>query len=136
MPTYNQLAATSLLNQQYSAALGLGTVNDILDTSDICDDIPGLSAHTTRCLAVFSLVYLQLIKPHHFCPFAPSTGISWHPSQKSPHGRAGCPDHANGQCCPEKGKDLNPATEQTACSPTPTLWPRWFPSSEGECTLQ
>lgn len=25
MPTYNQLAASSLLNQQYSAALGLGT---------------------------------------------------------------------------------------------------------------
>lgn len=29
MPTYNQLAATSLLNQQYNAALGLGTVYNI-----------------------------------------------------------------------------------------------------------
>lgn len=33
MPTYNQLAATSLLNQQYNAALGLGIVKWTLLTS-------------------------------------------------------------------------------------------------------
>lgn len=35
MPTYNQLAASSLLNQQYSAALGLGKIHDALDRSDV-----------------------------------------------------------------------------------------------------
>lgn len=35
MPTYNQLAASSLLNQQYNAALGLGTIIDLLDASDV-----------------------------------------------------------------------------------------------------
>lgn len=29
MPTYNQLAASSLLNQQYNAALGMGTVTGL-----------------------------------------------------------------------------------------------------------
>lgn len=37
MPTYNQLAASSLLNQQYNAALGLGTVIDLLDTSAVSE---------------------------------------------------------------------------------------------------
>lgn len=34
LPTYNQLAASSLLNQQYNAALGLGKVHDVVDKSD------------------------------------------------------------------------------------------------------
>lgn len=39
MPTYNQLAASSLLNQQYNAALGLGTINNLLSTSDVSNVI-------------------------------------------------------------------------------------------------
>ena len=119
MPTYNQLAASSLLSQ-YNTALGLG----------MC---------CRFCFFVFQPLWLFLTlldSPLHVVSSLLSTRTSWLPSQKSSYGRAGCPDCATGQCCPEKRQHFNRATEQAASSSRPAVCPEWFPGSEGEYTYQ
>lgn len=125
MPTYNQLAATSLLNQQYNAALGLGIIGFFYL----------YFSHLLEMYAIIGAVshmYQQLIKPHHVCSCCLCTRTPWHPSQKSSHGGAGCSDRAFGWGGPEKGKGFYPATGQTACSTNTVL----CPGSEGERTHQ
>lgn len=118
LPTYNQLAASSLLNQQYNAALGLGKVPDVVDKSDW-----EVLFHSPE---LYYFVALTCV----------CTRTSWHPSKKSSHGWAGCPDCANGQCCSEKGEPFTSATGQTACPSNPEIWPGCFSGSEGEHTYQ
>lgn len=116
MPTYNQLAASSLLSQQYNAALGLG---------DACSRL-------SPCL-----LNPQLLKPWCcICTCFHSSWTSWPPSQKSSHGGAGCPDGAIGQHRPEEGKRINSASEQAASLSSPALQVGGFPGSEREHSHQ
>ncbi|KAG7258830.1 hypothetical protein CRUP_019000 [Coryphaenoides rupestris] len=80
MPSYNQLAASSLLNQRYAAALGLG--------------IP-VPSQTRQYGMVSKWLFVSI-----FHTSQEATRISGAAVQKRPHGRAGCPDSSDGQAAP------------------------------------
>lgn len=110
MHTYNQRAASSLLSQQYNAALGYGKEISFLSCCFyfIC----------SRSLLTVS--FLHTIR------------ASRHPSQKSSHGGAGRPDGTSGRRCPEKRRRFNASAGPAACPANPALGPRRCPGSEGE----
>lgn len=73
MPTYNQLAASSLLNQQYNAALGLGKMHDVLDRS------------TRYIWALFSPQYYGLyVAVSHVCVYSRSSATMFIPVPSVP----------------------------------------------------
>lgn len=85
MPTYNQLAATSLLNQQYNAALGLGTVIDLFGHRCIGVELGFFFFPSTmECQWLFLTCICSWSSPTMFVPAPSVPGLHGIPARRAP----------------------------------------------------